>query len=108
MSLLDQGTHTVMVYPAVQTTDSDGNPVSVAGPGYAHRASIQPLSATESNELGVGTTEVYRLRFAKPEPVIGPASQIGWLNTQWSIVGYPRRHTGSTNTEHLVYHIKRS
>lgn len=110
MSLLDQGTHTVRVFRDIQTLDGDGNPVTRPAPtGYDTKATIQPLSSTESAEMGVQTGEVYRLRFTRmDEPELGPGAQIEWMCQRWSIHGYPQRHTGSAATAHLTYRIKRS
>lgn len=109
MSLLDQGTHTVLVFPEQAGVDGDGNPVmKPAAAGFTARATVQPLSSTEASEMGVITGEVYRLRFAHPEPLLGPRAQIQWLGQRWSLVGYPSHHTGSAATAHLTYHIRRS
>ena len=110
MSLLDQGTHTVTVFPGCQTVDGDGNPVTKASPnGFPAKAVVQPISSTEASELGAETGEVYRLRFARgDEPELGPGSQIEWLCRRWSVVGYPLHHTGSLATRHNSYRIKRT
>lgn len=109
MSLLDQGTHTVTVYPTESRLDGDGNPVQrPTEKGVTAVATIQPLSSTETAELGVATGEVYRLRFVRPGPDLEPGSQIDWLGRRWSVHGYPMRHTGSGRTAHLTYHIRRS
>ena len=109
MSLLDQGTHTVTVYPTVSTVDGDGNPVQKPQTsGFTAQATIQPLTSTETAELGVQTGEMYRLRFARPAPELEPGAQIEWACRRWSIHGYAMRHTGSRATQHLTYHIRRS
>lgn len=108
MSLLDQGTHTVTVYPTVDAVDGDGNPVKKPVQGFQARATIQPLSSTESSEAGEQTGEIYRVRFAKPEPMLGPGAQIEWNCSRWSVVGYPMQHTGSVRTAHLTYRIRRA
>ncbi len=108
MSLLDQGRHKVTVYPAIQAIDDDNNPLMAASPnGFPAYASLQPLSSDEAATIGLETTEAYRLRFSTHID-IGPGSQICWLDTKWSVHGYPKRHTGSARTEHLTYIIKRS
>ena len=109
MSLLDQGTHTVICYPTHGGVDGDGNPVQkVSAQGFTAVATVQPLSSTESAELGVQTGEVYRVRFVRPGPQLGPGAQIDWMCHRWSVFGYPQIHTGSARTAHLTYHIKRS
>lgn len=109
MSLLDQGTHTVRIFPTVGGMDGDGNPVQkVSTQGFTAQATVQPLSSTEAAELGVQTGEVYRLRFARPAPELGPGAQVEWMCRRWSVHGYPMLHTGSAMTSHLTYHIKRS
>ena len=108
MSLLDQGRHTVTVYPTHSAVDGDGNPVQKPGNGFKAEASIQPLSSNAAAELGLQTGEVYRLRFVRPGPELGPGSQVEWNCRLWSVHGFPAHHTGSSRTEHLTYHIKRS
>jgi hypothetical protein len=109
VSLLDWGTHTVTVFPAVDAVDGDGNPATVAGSeSFCHTATIQPLSSTETAEMGVVTGEVYRLRFAHPAPVLRPRSQVEWDGELWSVRGWPAKHTGSPRTGHLTYHIARA
>ena len=108
MSLLDQGRHTVIVYPTHSATDGDGNPVQKPGNGFRAQATVQPLTSTEAAEMGVVTGEMYRLRFAHPAPELGPGAQIEWNCRRWAVHGYPQIHTGSPRTAHLTYHIKRS
>jgi hypothetical protein len=110
MSLLDSGTITVVVYPTVGGIDGDGNPVQrPSASGYPARATVQPLSSTETAELGVQTGEVYRLRFVRSdEKLLQPGAQILWLGHRWSVDGYPEHHTGSPSTAHLTYRIRRS
>ena len=109
MSLLDQGTHTVICYPTHPDVDGDGNPVQkISGRSFTAVATVQPLTSTEAAELGVQTGEMYRLRFARPAPELGPGAQIEWMCRRWSVHGFPQIHTGSRTTEHLTYHIRRS
>jgi hypothetical protein len=108
MSLLDQGRHTVTVYPTVSTVDGDGNPVQKPANGFQAQATVQPLSSTEAAELGVQTGEVYRLRFVRPGPELGPGAQVEWNCRRWAVHGFPEIHSGSARTAHLTYHIKRS
>ena len=108
MSLLTRGRHKVTVFPAVDAVDGDGNKCQAPSPqGCSAYATIQPLSSDETSALGLQTTQSYRLHFTD-DRVIGPGSQICWMGERWSVDGFPKRHTGSTRTEHLEYRIVRA
>jgi hypothetical protein len=111
MSLLRKGNELVKVFQQVATVeyDSDGNRVSrPALIGTLHRASVQPISATENADGGYNTTTKYRLRLVNHQGVIGPRSQVEWNGERYSIEGDGMVHNGSRRTAHVTYVMTRA
>uniref|UniRef100_A0AB39U1W5 Head-to-tail stopper n=1 Tax=Mycolicibacterium phage Alyssa1 TaxID=3240801 RepID=A0AB39U1W5_9CAUD len=104
MSLLQRGTETVAVYPETVVTDSDGNKFTRPGSvGVVVKASVQPISATESADGGFNTKSRYRLRLIGYPSVLGAQSQVEWNGKRWSIDGEPQVFNGSRRTAHVEY-----
>jgi hypothetical protein len=83
----------ITVWPEVAGTDGDGNPVIVPGDvGVTVRCSVQPVSATESAQLGQGFTTLYRV-YAAALPV-GAFGRVRWQGRDWDVVGEPQRRSG--------------
>lgn len=62
MSLLDNGPHTVTVIPRVAVKGTMGNTNYKDGvPVVIPRVSVQPLSSSERSELGISTSESYKV-----------------------------------------------
>lgn len=110
LSLLDWGNETVTVYPAEETTDSDGNPiVQPASTGITVQARVQPITTGETREHGYNTMEQYRLKIARgQDPVLGIGTRVEWNGKTWYLRGLPRKHTGSSRTRRLDYVIQRA
>lgn len=117
MSLLDTGRETVTIYQEIETTDSDGNTITKAGPvGVETIAAVQLAAQSgtsarraEQDNEGFESEQVYRLRLPRSfTMVIGAQAQVEWLGVRWSIIGKPRRYNGSNNTAHTDYIIRRN
>lgn len=110
MSLLDDGTEQVIVYPEVTVTDPDGNTiVRPADTGVPCRASVQPVSADELLALGQSTRTRYRLRLANGSRVeLGAHAAVEWRGHRWGIEGDPKRHVTGHVTRHATAVIQRS
>jgi len=117
MSLLDTGRETVIIFQEIETTDSDGNTITKAGPvGVETIAAVQLAAQSgtsarraEQDNEGFESEQVYRLRLPRSFPfLIGAQAQVEWLGVRWSIIGKPRRYNGSNNTAHTDYIIRRN
>src|SRR5690606_39626192 len=100
MSLLDRGNVDILVFPEVQSTDEDGNPLlGPASTGVPARAVIQPRTSDEDDQRGYTTEAVYRMRLSRADEsrlgALGAQSQIEWNGERWSLVGNPRQFNGS-------------
>lgn len=109
MSLLDRGAELVTVYPQEVFTDGDGNKRTRASSvGIVVRATIQPLTSTETMDEGYQTEEAYRFRPVRSFTTeLGAQSQVDWNGQRWVIDGEPKRYLGSRRTAHTDYVIRR-
>jgi hypothetical protein len=113
VSLLNRGTETVTVYPEETVTDSDGNKVTRAGSvGVVVRASVQPISSTETADVGPITRTRYRLRLAGGYPsgagILGSQAKVEWRGDVYSIEGDALLYNGSRRTARAEYVMVRS
>lgn len=100
MSLLDRGTEVVEVWPEVEGTDDDGNPVRVpADQPVTLRMLVQPVSAEESAALGQGVNTVYRA-IGRTFPG-GAFARVAWGGRDWDVLGEPKRFNSSPRTRHV-------
>lgn len=109
MSLLDQGTEIITLFPSEIVVDDDGNtrrrPSAV---GLVSRGSVQPVSVGEDQEFGSTTNQTYRLRLVRAAPELDAGSAIEWRTHRFDVDGPPRILTGSKHTSHLEYRIVRN
>lgn len=61
MSLLDRGPHSVTVTPMVTVGDSMGTTLQPGTPVAVEHIAIQPVSAEESEALGIAVSTSYRI-----------------------------------------------
>lgn len=93
MSLL--GRDVVLVWPEVEATDGDGNPIrKPAAAPVRVRGIVQPVSAEEAEALGQVVTTIYRLT-ARTLPA-GAFARVEWAGRAWDVVGEPQRHVGAS------------
>lgn len=100
MSLLDDGPDLLQVWPEVDGTDSDGNPVRVpAATPLTVRGRVQPVSAEESAAAGQALRTVYR--FVGRSFPAGAYARVQWDGRDWDVLGEPMRSNGSARTRHV-------
>ncbi|AEL17666.1 head-to-tail stopper [Mycobacterium phage Bonamassa] len=119
MSLLDQGTDDVIVYPEEVVIDKDGNtrtrPSKVGVPA---RARIQVLGQSgtssrrqEQDNEGYETEKVYTIRFDRESDRrlgrLGAQSTVEWDGRIWALFGDENVYNSSPRTAHRTYTIKR-
>lgn len=68
MSLLDRGPHAVTVTPMVEVNDGMGSTLEPGEPVPVPRVAVQPVSAEESEALGVQALTSYRVIGRGPWP----------------------------------------
>jgi hypothetical protein len=118
MSLLDVGRETVTVYHQEQFISPDGNimyrtsatDVDVIANCAVQLASQSGTSArrAEQDQEGYDTEDVYRFRPPRSYVrEIGFAAQAQWRGLRWSIIGNPKYYSGSDNTYHTDYTLRR-
>ena len=116
MSLLDRGTQEVWVYPEEAVTDMDGNirtRPSATGIKLQARIQVQGQSGTsarrgEQDNEGYETEKVYRIRFPRSfTQILGAQSEVKWQGVRWALFGDANYYTGSRNTRHQTYSMKR-
>lgn len=116
MSLLDRGCNQdVVVFPEVATTDRDGNiRTTCSDTGIETRARIQWMGQSgtasrrqEQDNEGFESEKVYSIRFPRGFQILGAQSQIEWQGVRWVLFGDVNRYTGSRETTHETYTIKR-
>lgn len=99
MSLLDAPTDELRLYPEIQSTDGDGNPVRRPGPAYvAVSGRMQPLRADEAASLGQQFSTTYR--FVTRGFPAGAWALARWAGRDWDVVGEPIRRRGSERVAH--------
>lgn len=116
MSLLDSANEDVIVYPEETVIDADGNvrtrPSATGIPTRA-RLQVQGQSGTsarrqEQDNEGYEGEKVYKIRFPRSFPhILGAQSVIEWRGQRWAVFGDANYYTGSRNTSHVDYTIKR-
>lgn len=83
MSIIDRGPHTVEVTPKVKTSGSLGTEYKNGPPVIVRRVAVQPISAEESQELGIVAHTSYRIigrgkwpggALSKVRVVVGPTN----------------------------------
>ena len=116
MSLLDQATEPVIVYPEEAVTDMDGNTrtrPSQTGIPLKARIQVQGQSGTsarrgEQDNEGFETEKVYKIRFPRSvTQIFGAQSEIEWRGVRWAMFGDANFYTGSRRTSHQTYSMKR-
>lgn len=101
MSLLDTGNETVLVWPQVETTDPDGNPVRVpADAPVTVRGRVQPVSSADVIAAGQQTSTRYR--FSSRTAPLGAWARVHWDGRDWDVDGEPLTSNGSRRTRHVV------
>lgn len=114
MSLLHRGTELVTVFAEEVTTDDDGNvKTRPSAVGVVARAVVQPLGTPtegkEESDVGYISESRYRLRLTNWRGgLLGPQSQVEWQGRRYSVHGEPKIFTGSPQTAHIDYEIRRS
>ncbi|MGW6624206.1 hypothetical protein ACWF99_23515 [Nocardia sp. NPDC055002] len=119
MSLLDSANQDVLVFLEETVTDMDGNtrtrPAKVGIPARA-RIQVQGQSGTsarrsEQDNEGFESEKVYKIRFPRAFDAqygeLGAQSEIEWRGQRWAVFGDINLYTGSRNTAHTDYTIKR-
>ncbi|GJF07722.1 hypothetical protein PSD17_66670 [Pseudonocardia sp. D17] len=110
MTLLTRpGRESVVLYPEVSETDSDGNVrTRPSDTGVPSSATIQPLGSSDDDKDGAYASESrYRLRLPRNAPVLGAQSAVEWRGDRYAIVGDARVYNGSRRTAHVDYVISR-
>lgn len=99
MSILD-GPSTVLLYPEVDSTDADGNPVRVPDRDcpVTVRGSMQHIAAVEDDRGGQVQTDRYRLLCRRFPAGAWPLAS--WDGREWDVEGGPRRRSDSPGTAH--------
>lgn len=110
MSLLDGGNETVVIFPQVQGSDSDGNPTMSPSPtGVPVLARVQPMSSIEDTSLGQGTETRFRVRPDRRATVpIGAWAAVEWRGARYEVIGEPQPRNGSATTQHTTAVIRRA
>ena len=111
MSLLRRGTEVVTVFPEETFTNERGTPSTrPSAVGTVCRAVVQPIKADEDEQGGSFSSESrYRLRLVGWQgDLLGSQSQIEWRGKRYAVHGEPLLFTGSPQTAHVDYEIRRS
>jgi hypothetical protein len=104
VSLLDRGPHTLTVTPRTRTKDALGAAVWTPSTPVEARGAMQPVSATESTELGLTTETVYRfLGRTWPGDV---HAEVSWNGRPFEQVGEAKVHGMSPRTAHVEVILK--
>lgn len=105
MSLLDTGNETILVWPEVDATDSDGNPVKVPAPDPIQvQCRVQPVSSTDV--VAAGQQTVARYRVITRDAPLGPWARVRWRGRDWDVEGEPLWSNGSPRTRHVKAILK--
>lgn len=105
MSLLDTGNETALVWPEVDDTDPDGNPIKVpAADPVPVQCRVQPVSSDDVVAAGQQTVARYRL-ITRSAP-LGPWARVRWSDRDWDIDGEPLWSNGSKRTRHVAAILK--
>lgn len=99
MSLLDRGPHTVVVTPKVEVPDRYGGTSYVDGDPVNVRGAMQPVSADESEGLGVQADTSYR--FIGRDWPGGIHATAVWAGRIFDQEGEARRYSMSARTTHV-------
>lgn len=97
--LIDSGPDAILLYPEVETTDSDGNivrrpskvPITV-------NAQLHRLKADEIDSLGIPSTSLF-FNTSTPLP-LGSYAKAETRGRSWDVVGEPIRTGRSERTAH--------
>ncbi|MFE3461368.1 hypothetical protein ACFXKD_27810 [Nocardiopsis aegyptia] len=101
MSLLDGGPDEVLIYPEVESTDADGNPIRVpALVPVAVRGRVQPVTSEDVIAAGQQTTTRYR--FITRDAPLGAWALVTWDGRDWDLEGEPLWSRGSKRTRHVT------
>lgn len=97
--LLDGGPDRVDLYPEVESTDDDGNPVRIpAGtPSQSIYTRLHPLSSQEAADRAVTVTAYW---FSTRDFPAGAWARVVARGRDWDVLGEPGRPAGSTRTSH--------
>ena len=110
MALIDRpGGETVVCYPEVTVTDSDGNTLTRASSTgiTVTGCSVQPRQNSEDDEIGFTTAQTYRLRLPRTSNIVlGSQSKVSWNGTTYSVVGDAVVSSGSIRTRRTEYTLK--
>ena len=112
MSILDNASERIVVYPAVETFDADGNSIlHAADTGIETRGSLQArgLDTDPATAEGYATTETYRLRLARSFTIpLGPGAEIEARGQRFAVVTKPVVSRSSPMTTRTEYMVRRS
>lgn len=106
VSLLDNGTEIVQVFPQVSRVDDEGN--EVLGPAtesVAVRAHVQPISSSEDTALGQAAVPLYWV-VARSAPA-GPWAHVEWRGARWEVLGEPAAWHGPAHLAHVTATVRR-
>lgn len=105
--LLDNGPHTVLVYPEEEVTDSRGNIVRrpAATPVVITGCLMMPLASTRGAFAAIDVKAGQRVdaawRFMARQAPLGWWSRIEFNGLRMTILGGPLVHTASDGTTHI-------
>lgn len=102
MSMLDNGSETVTVYPEETFTDSQGNVVKrPADVGVVvTRVIMQPINSDHDRQRDESVHRDYRL-ICRNAP-LGPWSYVDWNGIRLFVVSGPHPYSASPDTTHIT------
>lgn len=105
MSLLDDPTDVVAVYPEVDSVDGDDNPIRVpAEQPVRVGGRVQPASADETRDRGYKAGTYYR--FIGRSFPRGAYARVEWAGREWDVDGEPLLSRGSEATRHVTVMLR--
>lgn len=117
MSLLDNGPHTVTVYPmVVEGTNRYGNPILTRGEGIVLEGvscepygagSLSGLESEDETEINDQITVRGALTEDRPAWPGGTHSIIDWDGVEYDQKGLAKHYTRGLRTKHFLVRIKR-
>jgi hypothetical protein len=108
VSILDEANATILVYPQVQGTDTDGNPEwRPAEVPVSVEAMVWPVATADAAVLSRETGEVYRVRPKRGEDIpVGPWAIVEWDGREWDVHGEAVRHRRGRATQRTTFTIR--
>ena len=106
MSLLDSPPDAIQVWPEIETTDADGNPVFAPGPTpVTVPCHVQPVSGEEDGDI-VGQFVATKYRVIARSFPAGPFAYVVWDDSTWDVDGEPMRSGSSEATSHVTVMLR--